>query len=160
VGVMREGCLEQWDTPYAVYHRPLTRFVADFIGHGVLLGGQARRQGEQLEINTAAGMLRGLATPGVATPGTLSKGDDDQVRPVDVLLRADDVIHDDASALKAQVVRKSFRGAEFLYTLELDGGQRVLSLVPSHHDHAIGEWIGIRLALKHLVSFETPGLPA
>jgi iron(III) transport system ATP-binding protein len=51
------------------------------------------------------------------------------------------------------VVRKSFRGAEFLYTLQLENGQQLLSLVPSHHDHAVGEWIGISLDVTHLVTF-------
>lgn len=72
---------------------------------------------------------------------------------VDVLLRADDVMHDDSSPSRAKVLRKSFRGAEFLYTLELANGQQLLSLVPSHHDHAVGEWIGIRLDVTHLVTF-------
>jgi iron(III) transport system ATP-binding protein len=151
VGVMRDGKLEQWDTPYSLYHRPATRFVADFIGHGVLIDGHARRLGDGIEVDTAAGILRGSTTP-------QDTGRD--AGPVEVLLRADDVIHDDDSSFKAQVVRKSFRGAEFLYTLELDGGQRLLSLVPSHHDHAIGEWIGIRLEVKHLVRFDTAGLNA
>lgn len=29
-----------------------------------------------------------------------------------------------------------------------------LSLVPSHHDHAIGERIGIRLNVNHVVTFQ------
>jgi iron(III) transport system ATP-binding protein len=29
----------------------------------------------------------------------------------------------------------------------------VLSLVPSHHNHAIGEKIGIRLDVDHVVAF-------
>jgi len=29
----------------------------------------------------------------------------------------------------------------------------LLSLVASHHDHAIGERIGIRLAIEHVVAF-------
>jgi hypothetical protein len=41
-------------------------------------------------------------------------------------------------------VRKAFRGSEFLYTLRLRSGETVLAHVPSHHDHKIGEWIGIR----------------
>lgn len=151
VGVMRDGKLEQWDAPYTLYHRPATRFVADFIGHGVLIDGHARRQGDGIEVDTAAGVLRGVPSP---------LAGDGEARPVEVLLRADDVIHDDDSSFKAQVVRKSFRGAEFLYTLELDSGQRLLSLVPSHHDHAIGEWIGIRLEVKHLVSFDARGVNA
>jgi len=83
----------------------------------------------------------------------VESGRDASAAQVDVLLRADDVMHDDASPFKAQVVRKSFRGAEFLYTLALENGQQLLSLVPSHHDHAVGEWIGIRLDVTHLVTF-------
>jgi iron(III) transport system ATP-binding protein len=30
----------------------------------------------------------------------------------------------------------------------------VLSLVPSHHNHAIGEMIGIRLDVDHVVTFQ------
>jgi iron(III) transport system ATP-binding protein len=74
-----------------------------------------------------------------------------------VLLRPDDVIHDDASALRAEVVQKAFRGAEILYTLKLESGRRVLALVPSHHDHALGERIGIRLDVDHVVAFAPQG---
>jgi iron(III) transport system ATP-binding protein len=72
---------------------------------------------------------------------------------VEVLVRPDDVQHDDASAFRAEVLQKAFRGAEFLYTLRLPGGSRVLSLVPSHQDHCIGEYIGIRVQIDHLVVF-------
>ena len=50
-------------------------------------------------------------------------------------------------------MKKAFRGAEFLYTLRLDDGKQVLSLVPSHHNHAIGEKIGIKLDVDHVVAF-------
>ena len=53
----------------------------------------------------------------------------------------------------AEVVRKTFRGADFLYTLKLQSGQEILALVPSHHNHGIGEKIGITLALDHVVTF-------
>jgi iron(III) transport system ATP-binding protein len=74
-------------------------------------------------------------------------------RPVDVLLRPDDVVHDDDAELKATVIRKAFRGAEFLYTLRLPSGSEVLALVPSHHDHAVGDRIGIRLDAEHVITF-------
>ncbi len=79
-------------------------------------------------------------------------------REVDVLLRPDDVVHDDAAPMTAAIVRKAFRGAEFLYTLRLASGRELLALVPSHHDHDIGERIGIRLAADHVVTF--PRSPA
>ena len=72
---------------------------------------------------------------------------------VDVLLRPDDIIHDDSSPLLARVLHKAFRGAQFLYTLQLEGGGQLLSLVPSHHNHAIGEKIGVRLEIDHVVAF-------
>eukprot|EP01030_Chromulinospumella_sphaerica_P000144 gene144-146_t len=71
----------------------------------------------------------------------------------DVLLRADDIVHDDHAPVQAQIVRKSFRGSEFLYTLRLASGHTVLAHVPSHHDHALGEWIGIRAQVDHVVTF-------
>jgi iron(III) transport system ATP-binding protein len=74
-------------------------------------------------------------------------------RQVDLLLRPDDVIHDDASTLRAEVCQRAFRGAEFLYTLKLASGVQLLSLVPSHHDHAVGELIGIRIEPDHVVAF-------
>ena len=73
--------------------------------------------------------------------------------PVQVLLRPDDVLHDDAAPLRAAILSRHFRGAEFLYTLGLPSGAQVLARVPSHHDHAIGERIGIRLATDRIVAF-------
>ncbi|MDH5265260.1 MAG: ABC transporter ATP-binding protein [Betaproteobacteria bacterium] len=139
VGVMRKGRIEQWDTAYNLYHRPASRFVADFVGEGVLIDGLAS---ESDGIDTVLGALRHC--PGCELkPGM----------PVALLLRPDDVQHDDDAALTAEVVKKSFRGAEFLYTLKLDDGKQLLSLVPSHHNHAIGERIGIRLDVDHVVAF-------
>ena len=71
----------------------------------------------------------------------------------DVLLRADDIVHDDDSPVKAQILRKAFRGSEFLYTLRLQSGETVMAHVPSHHDHALQEWIGIRAEVEHVVTF-------
>ena len=71
----------------------------------------------------------------------------------DVLLRADDIVHDDLAPAKAQIIRKAFRGSEFLYTLRLASGETLMTHVPSHHNHAVGEWIGIRAQVDHVVTF-------
>jgi iron(III) transport system ATP-binding protein len=143
VGVMSAGQIIQWASPYDLYHQPATRFVAEFIGEGVLLQGL---QIDQHEIVTELGVIRHPAPVRSHHRG-----------PMALLIRPDDIQHDDASPLQARVVSKAFRGAQFLYTLALPSGQQVLSLVPSHHNHAIGEPIGIRLEVDHVVSFEEPG---
>jgi iron(III) transport system ATP-binding protein len=145
IGVMQAGEIVQWDSAYNLYHRPGNRFVADFIGQGVFMPGTIDLPNQNVNIELGSLPL----WQGVDVCATNEK----HAQQVDVLLRADDVIHDDASPLKAEVVRKAFRGAEFLYTLKLPSGQRLLALVPSHHDHAIGERIGIRLGADHVVTF-------
>ncbi len=139
VGVMRAGRLDQWDAPYDLYHRPATRFVADFIGQGAFLPAEVTGRDA---VTTELGLVRG----GFAASYP-------QGSQIDLLLRPDDVIHDDASPLQVEISQKAFRGAEFLYTLKLPGGATVLSLVPSHHNHQIGEFIGIRIEPDHVVAF-------
>ncbi len=139
IGVMMDGRIAQWAPSYALYHEPANRQIAEFIGRGTFLPGVVL-EGNRVKLEL--GELRG-DTPIAAAPGTT----------VDVLLRPDDVLHDDASTMQATVVTKAFRGAEFVYTLALPGGGHVMSLVPSHHNHAIGEKIGIRLEMDHLVVF-------
>ena len=72
---------------------------------------------------------------------------------LDVLIRPDDIVHDTQSALRAVVKARQFRGAEFMYTLLLESGESVLVLLPSHHNHEIGEEVGIRLEVDHVVVF-------
>jgi iron(III) transport system ATP-binding protein len=149
IGVMHDGRIEQWASPYDLYHRPATQFVADFVGQGVFLDGQV--VGER-EVEIELGRLP-ARVPDDCRPGCAECEDGCRVS---VLLRPDDVVHDEAAPVQAEVVAKAFRGAEFLYTLRLPSGVRVLSLVPSHHDHGIGERIGIRLDVDHVVVFHAP----
>jgi iron(III) transport system ATP-binding protein len=151
IGVMHEGKLHQWDDAYTLYHRPATRFVADFIGHGVFAPATLRTVGDQVVVQTPLGELTDVAE--CPLPSAFESGQ------CDVLLRADDIVHDDDAPVKAEIVRKAFRGSEFLYTLQLASGQRVLAHVPSHHDHKIGEWIGIRAEVDHVVTFAASDPP-
>jgi len=146
IGVMHQGHLHQWDDAYALYHRPATRFVAEFIGHGVFAPARICQQGGDVVVETPMGPL--LDVEECPLPSAYEAG------LCDVLLRADDIVHDDHAPVKAQIVRKAFRGSEFLYTLRLASGETVMTHVPSHHNHAVGEWIGIRAEVDHVVTFE------
>ena len=145
IGVMHHGHLHQWDDAYALYHRPATRFVADFIGHGVFAHARIEQRAGNIVVRTALGDLTDLQE--CPLPAAYADG------LCDVLLRADDIVHDDNASVKAQIMRKAFRGSEFLYTLKLASGETLMAHVPSHHDHALGEWIGIRAEVDHVVTF-------
>ncbi len=146
IGVIEEGHLHQWDDAYHLYHRPASRFVAEFIGHGVFIEGVRSLNQGHIQVQTVLGDL--IDTDLVAN----HTGEGAQA--CDVLLRADDIVHDDAALVKAEILRKAFRGSEFLYTLRLQSGETVMAHVPSHHDHTVGEWIGIRAEVDHVVTFD------
>ncbi len=145
IGVMQRGRLEQWDDAYNLYHRPVSRFVAQFIGHGVFTPARIARGGGGAMVHTPLGDLADVQE--CPLPDAYPGGE------CDVLLRADDIVHDDASPVKACIERKAFRGSEFLYTLRLASGEQVMAHVPSHHNHQLGEWIGIRAEVDHVVTF-------
>jgi iron(III) transport system ATP-binding protein len=145
IGVMNKGRLEQWDDAYSLYHRPASRFVAGFIGHGVFAPARIVECEHGNCVHTPLGELHDVGNCPV--PGAYPMGE------CDVLLRADDIVHDDASGVRALIERKAFRGSEFVYTLRLPSGERVLAHVPSHHDHQVGEWVGIRAEVDHVVTF-------
>ena len=146
IGVVRDGRIEQWDSAYNLYHRPVNRFVADFVGQGVFLPAKVLSPKRvQIELGVLEGDIPGACQIGCDACG---KG-----CLAEVLLRPDDVVHDDDAPVRAEVVHKAFRGAEIMYTLKLESGRKVLALVPSHHNHALGERIGIRLDVDHVVAF-------
>ena len=139
VGIMKDGHILQWDTPFNLYHEPANRFVADFIGQGVFLDGRLISPNA---VETEVGVIQGDRAYPWPT-GT----------SVEVLLRPDDIVPDPNGKLSAEITHKAFKGATVLYTLRLPTGNQVLSLFPSHDDHPIGSRVGIRINADHLISF-------
>ena len=144
IGVIHNGVLEQWGSSYSIYHQPANAFVANFVGQGVFLNGVI--QTSQC-VETTIGKLD--YNPSLSKKMHLSPGSG-----VKVLIRPDHIIHDDNSSLVATVVSRHFCGADFLYVLMLAHGEKLLAFVPSHHDHTVGQAIGIRLEINHVVVFQ------
>ena len=140
IGVMHEGRIMQWDTPYNLYHEPQTRFVADFVGQGKFI------------VGTVIGHSRFETEFGILNSDRCDC-EDAIGREVDILLRPDDLVPDPEGSIDATVVERAFKGAEILYTLQTDQGTRLLSLFPSHRNHALGEQVRVRIAAEHLICF-------
>ena len=140
IGVLKDGHLEQWDTAYNLYHRPASPYVADFVGEGVLLHGRVTAAGT---VETGLGRLTGRFNYPCRDGCAAS-----------VLIRPEDIVHDDASSFQGRIVRKHFRGANILYTLRLPNEEEVLALVPSHHNHTVGGRMGLRAQVDEIVLFE------
>ena len=139
IAVMHDGHICQFDTPFNLYHEPTDPFVAHFVGPGEMI--DATVEGPR----------------SVSSPLGLLTNDKDLEYHIDsdvqIFLRPDDLIHDDDSSYQATLVGKHFRGAHHLYEVKLDNGIILGCLAPSHHNHTIGELIGVSLDIEHLVVF-------
>jgi len=120
VGVMRDGQLEQVDTPEGIFHRPQTRFVAEFLGQTSFVPGRAAADG----IQTPLGLI--------ARPVALPVG-----AAVEVAARPDDVDFAPAADGSARVLSRQFTGMAYVYRLRLDDGSVVHSLQP--HEARVDE---------------------
>ncbi len=141
IGVMSDGRICQWDSGYNLYHYPVDRFVANFIGQGVFLTGTVI---DEQRVETEMGVIEGRI-PHKCLPGN----------KVEVLMRPDDVIDvkGDKSAINAVVADKAFRGANYLYTMRLPSGADILCLTHSHNDYRFGEEVAVQLDVSHVVTF-------
>ncbi len=140
IGVIKQGVLLQWDTAYNLYHRPADNHVAEFVGEGVLLPGLVL---DDRRVETGLGILEGDF-----------KYPCNNGCPADVLIRPEDIIHDDASDFKARIIKKQFKGANIQYTLQLPSKDIVMALVPSTCQHEAGQSIGIIPCVNDLILFE------
>jgi iron(III) transport system ATP-binding protein len=123
VVVMNAGKIEQAGSPDAIYRRPNTRFVADFIGRANFLSGKVVKVEEDtvdvsmlgvtLSITAGAGNRVGDTAAVVARPESISVGTGD---------------------LRATVKDSTFLGSYVEYELELGDGQENMLAVD-------GEWM-------------------
>jgi len=139
IGVLNQGGIEQWAPPFDLYHEPATRFVANFIGQGAFIPGHIL---DGSTVATEIGMIQGNRCYDWL-PDT----------PVEVLLRPDDIIHEETSIKRAEITHKVFAGTSSLYTLKLPTGSEVVAAFPSHHDYQIGDLVGINIEADHLIAF-------
>lgn len=145
IGVLDQGKLQQWDTPFNLYHQPVNRFVANFVGKGSMLSGLSI---DRHNIATELGTLK-----------SDSPGDWPKDTPIEVLLRPEDIVLGDGDgdgvAIDAVVDSKVFSGSATLYRFKLPSGNCVESLLPSHHNYPLGANLQIKAQVKHLIAFRT-----
>ena len=138
IAFISNNTITQFANPYDIYHRPVSKEIANFFGISSYIKAKIT---DSSHINCILGDFVGMVDQ-------FNKDDE-----VDLLIRPDDIIHDDDSLFSAKVTEKTFRGSDFLYELELKDGQKIFCYAPSHHNHQVNEVIGIKLDLDHLVIF-------
>ncbi|UZF94997.1 ABC transporter ATP-binding protein [Bosea sp. NBC_00550] len=118
--VMNGGVIEQAGTAEALYHRPASLFIADFIGRSNKFQGVVERlEGGEAQIRLGGGCLIRTAAPaGVAAKAKVTC----VVRPENLHAGRADL----DNAVEARVLRRSFLGDSVDIMLELDGQEEII----------------------------------
>ena len=126
VVVMRDGVIEQADTPAEVFERPATRFVATFMGDADFLPAHVHHELLACEIGVVS-----------ALPGWTANGD------LDVVLRPHEVALTPAADGAAEVVAVEYHGAFVLHTVRLASGRTLRSWQPHSVRHPVGARVDV-----------------
>ena len=146
--ILLDQTLKQYDIPYNIHHEPSSLEVAKFLNRGVFVDVKV------VETDCAVHSLNHPILGEIR--GKLSNNFPSGSK-VKLLLQPEDLIHDDQSKLKLEVVDRKFRGTNFIYTLKTKNGEHLPVFVHSHHihQHEKSEKFGIKspIYIDHLVCF-------
>lgn len=154
--VMSAGRVEQVGSPDDVYNRPVSEFVADFLGHSNILEGVLK----SIDAETAVVEVEGLGTvlsrgrggnPGDAL--TLSKGDRVKlsIRAEKLALDPEGKSGDDDLTFKARVTTVDYQGQVARYFL--GAGERTLQAINQIDIHPVpeGSEVSVRVRARDCV---------
>ena len=144
IGVMNQGQLLQWDTPYNLYHQPVDAQIASFIGEGHFISGTIS------DIQQVSTVLGNFA---IANGHNQPNNRFHSGQHVLVLMRPDDIKPNPNSLLRGTVTHKVFKGAIIEYELELANKEQLKAIFPSHYDYPLSQDIGFDLDVKHLIVY-------
>jgi spermidine/putrescine ABC transporter ATP-binding subunit len=121
--VMRGGRIEQIGTPREVYHEPVSRFVAGFIGAANFLPGKVlERDGDTAYVGLSGGLRLTIAAPPAGTTDVLVA-----LRPEAIVLRPPQVARA-PNSVPATVEQAVFHGLLTHVYLRLDSGESLLAI--------------------------------
>jgi len=141
IGVIDSGTIQQWGKPYELYHEPVNRFVACFIGRGSFISGNILTPDT---FSSELGSIQGNRAYNWP-----------QNSPVEILLRPDDIVYNAHSSLVGTVTSKTFAGTSTQYLLQLPSGKKIEALFPSHQDFNIGDLVNFSVDAEHLIAYPT-----
>jgi ABC-type Fe3+/spermidine/putrescine transport system ATPase subunit len=123
IAVMNNGRLEQIDTPFALYTRPRTRFVASFIGRTNFLSGKRGKDAIDFE---------GFSVPVAAMDGVAGSGPITvSIRPQAMRLSADKPANSSGINLSGAVKQSAFLGETWDYVFQSkDNGVELKVVAP------------------------------
>ena len=128
--VMDAGTIAQAGSPEDLYERPVSEFVAGFMGEAMLFQGEANAQG-QVQVGPLTFQARQRVTAGAVTAA---------IRP-----EAWTVLSPEGAALKGVLQKKAYLGSSLELTFDTVLGPLFVVTSDLSHDWALGQTLGLSL---------------
>ncbi len=149
VAVMNEGQLEQVGSPQEVFHRPASRFVAEFMGETDFIRGEVIVDG----VETPLGFFSYVSTNPIGSMVDVA------ARPDDIKILAVD--EGDGLAENGRIIDRRFLGIAYIYTVALQDGTLLHSWQPHTVDLQMGSAVSASFRTHHnLVCFPVNKKPS
>ena len=144
IAVMNRGVIEQFATPQKIYDRPVSMFVADFIGSPPMNF-----------LSLRAGLSKGTKSLRIkgATVAVPEIHEDLVERELALGIRPEHVRFDDTSAFRGSVFGAEYLGTTQIVTVETEHGQ-LKARLPANVRVASGETVGLAFRGDRLSLFE------
>jgi iron(III) transport system ATP-binding protein len=142
IAVMNGGRIEQLGTPEEVYNRPVSEFVARFLGGGNILKGTAL-DAEHLGIGDA--VIKGAGPAMLAGAGGIIS-----IRQHEIGIRAaNGAVVEGSNVLTGRVLRNAFLGATRDYVVELANATQLRVTASPAVDLEVGSAVTVQLPHAH-----------
>jgi inositol-phosphate transport system ATP-binding protein len=141
IALMREGRIEQLDTPAAMYDRPANRFVAGFLGNPPISFVPAVA-GEELSLANG----NRLPAPRLAARGDITLG-----------IRPEHFGPQHGTGLKGRITFVEPQGREDLFDVTLTGGEQLRAILPAGSGHGPGDTVDWGVASGQILAFSPNG---
>lgn len=139
IGVIDQGRIQQWGRPFELYHEPVNRFVAGFIGQGSFIPGTCI---SHESFDSELGQIKGNRAYNFPEQSC-----------VDILIRPDDIVFDPESPLHGIISAKTFAGTNTHYLIKLPSEREIQASFPSHQDLNLGDTVHFGLDAEHLIAY-------
>lgn len=145
IAVMNQGRIEQQGTPQDVFHRPRSKFVAEFIGMVDFVPARWEKGRILSDIGDADWPDCPDNTEG--NPGNV--GDFKHTGSLEIMVRPDCVECEPAENGNGVIVEREFRGAFYLYRIALNSGGSVRCLLSHTDEYEVGARVMVRVRCGH-----------
>ena len=141
VAVMNAGRVEQTGSPESIFHHPVTKFVAQFIGMVDFLPAKH----DNGSLHTEVGSVAWPQIESIALAGLNSNGNSQ----IEVMVRPDCLDCLPSESGGGVVVEREFRGAFYLYRVQLASGATVRCLLSHTAEYPLGASVSVSLRDGH-----------